>query len=71
MMTRIKLLFCLAVLVLTGCSDEAPQNREQESKPNYGVFKHQMDSLEKARGLEQQMQQDVKVRDQKLRDMGG
>ncbi len=71
MMARIKLLPYLAVLLLTACSDKAPEKQKQQDKPNYGVFKHQMDSLEKAKGLEQQMQQDVKVRDQKLRDMGG
>jgi len=63
------LLLCLPLLLLTACSDDKP--KEQETPPNYGVFKHQMDTLEDAKGLEKQLQQDVKTRDQQLRDMGG
>lgn len=70
-MPLLKLFSCLAILTLTACSDKAPENKEQHSKPNYGIYKHQMDSLDKAKGLEQQMLQDAKIRDQKMRDMGG
>lgn len=65
------LLFCLPLLLLSACSDDKPKEQELETPPNYGVFKHQMDTLEDARGLEKQLQQDAKTRDQQLRDMGG
>ena len=64
-------LLCLLLLLLSACSDDEPKEPKQNTPPSYGVFKHQMDSLEKARGVEQQLQQDVKNRDQQLRDMGG
>ncbi len=69
MMITKTLLLSILLLLLVACSDDKPEERDRP--PNYGVYKQQMDSLEKTKDLERQLQQNVKTRDQQMRDMGG
>ena len=63
------ILLCLPLLLLTACSDDKPDDQNEE--PNYGIYKHPMDSLEKAKGFEQQLRNKVEEQDQQIREIGG
>ena len=69
-----KQLFLPAVLLLllNACSDgtDSKPGAQPAEKP-YKPWKNQMESLDKARDLEGQMQQDAKDRDKHMREQGG
>lgn len=65
------ILLCLPLLLLTACSDDKPVDQKQNEEPNYGIYKYPMDSLEKAKGFEQQLRDKVEEQDQQIREIGG
>ena len=66
-----KILLLSLPLMLTSCSDEVPKEEKPNRKPSYGIYQEPMNSLEKAKGLEQQMMQDTQKRDEQMRQRGG
>jgi len=67
------LLFLPALLLLlSACSDstDSKQNTQPAEKPP-NPWKSQVESLERAQNLEDQMLQDAKDRDKRMREQGG
>ena len=66
-----KIIFILAsVLLLSGCPDKAEQKPEYKERV-YNPWKTQMEALDKAKNMQNQLQQDAKERDRLMREQGG
>jgi len=56
------------VFLLGACSDKQP---EKPPEKHFNPWDTQMKALDKAKGLEKQMQQDAKDLDKQIREQGG
>ncbi len=63
-----RLLVLAMTLLLGACSDSQP---EKPPEKHFNPWDSQMKALNKAKGLEKQMQQDAKDRDRLIREQGG
>lgn len=67
-----RLLVLAMTLLLGACSDSQPEKPpEKHFNPYFNPWDSQMKALDKAKGLEKQMQQDAKDRDRLIREQGG
>ena len=62
------LFLVLLMPLLNACSDDQP---EKPPEKHFNPWETQMQFLDKAKGLEKQMQQDARDQDKRLREMGG
>ena len=64
-------IFLLIGVLFVACSSEQDKNYKSEPKPqNSTLFDAQLDSLEKAKGVEQSLDDAVKEREKAMREQG-
>ncbi|WP_456418343.1 hypothetical protein [Thiolapillus sp.] len=65
------LLLPALLFALSACSDSTESKGSQAAEKPYNPWESQMQSLDKAKGLEDQMQRDAAERDKRMREQGG